>query len=99
LDLGWAGVALVAFVMLSGYRNVARAIRWDLASAPLRVAFFFVSASYNLTEHAFRELHPVWIGFLLAVIAVPEPLVQDSPETIDEFERSPRCADLSIAQA
>jgi len=93
LDLGWAGVALLAFLMVWGYRNVARALRWDLESAKLRLAFFVVAASYNMTEHAFRELHPVWIAFLLAIIAVPEPLVRAVHEATAPRERSRRRPD------
>jgi hypothetical protein len=83
--------------MMWGYRNVARALRSGLESAKLRVAFFVVAASYNLTEHAFRELHPVWIAFLLAIIAVPEPLLPQTQEATAQIERSPQRADLSIA--
>jgi O-antigen ligase len=93
LDLGWAGVALLGFLMVWGYRNVARALRWDMESAKLRLAFFVVAASYNMTEHAFRELHPVWIVFLLAIIAVPEPLVRAVHEATAPRERSPRGPD------
>jgi hypothetical protein len=32
---------------------------------------------YNFTEHAFRELHPVWIMFLLAVVNLPLQLRQE----------------------
>jgi O-antigen ligase len=97
LDLGWTGVVLMGFLMIWGYRNVARALRWGLESAKLRVAFFVVAASYNLTEHAFRELHPVWIAFLFAIIAVPEQLLQQTQEATAPIERSPLRADLSIA--
>jgi O-antigen ligase len=78
LNLGWAGVILLGFVMAWGYRNVIRALLRDPEAGRLRLAFFVVAAIYNLTEHAFRELHPVWIAFLLAVILIPEPLHQSS---------------------
>jgi hypothetical protein len=83
-------VVLLGFLMMSGYRNVTRALRWNLESAKLRLAFFVVAASYNLTEHAFRELHPVWIVFLLAIFAVPEPLVRAAREATAPRKRSPR---------
>jgi hypothetical protein len=72
LDLGWVGLTLLAVVMASGCWSVVRALRRDPEAARLKLAFFVVAAIYNLTEHAFRELHPVWIAFLLAVIIVPE---------------------------
>ena len=70
LDLGLLGVTLLGVVMAWGYRSVVRALRWDPEAAGLKLAFFVVAAIYNLTEHAFRELHPVWIAFLLAVTVV-----------------------------
>jgi O-antigen ligase len=73
LDLGWTGVVLIGLVMAWGYRNVVRTLRWDPNVGRLKLAFFVIAAVYNLTEHAFRYLHPVWILFLLAVILVPEP--------------------------
>lgn len=99
LDLGWVGVALLAFLMIRGYRNVSRALSWGLASAPLRVAFFFVAAAYNLTEHGFRELHPIWIAFLVAIIAVPEPLVHQSQESAGQLENAPQDGEWSVAEA
>jgi O-antigen ligase len=73
LDLGWVGLALLALVIGSGYRNIVRALRWDPGAARLKLAFFAVAVAYNLTEHAFRDLHPLWIALLLAVTVVPEP--------------------------
>jgi len=72
LNLGWVGVALLGVVMAWGYRNVNRALRWDSEAGRIKLAYFVVAAVYNLTEHAFREVHPVWIVFLLTVIAIPK---------------------------
>jgi O-antigen ligase len=71
LDLGWVGIAFLALVMLRGYSGLARTFREEPEASGLRLAFFVVAAVYNLTEHAFRELHPVWIAFLFAVTVVP----------------------------
>ena len=73
LNLGWAGVALLGLVMAWGFRNVVRVLCRDPEAGRLKLAFFVVAVVYNLTEHAFRELHPVWIVFLLAITVVPEP--------------------------
>jgi exopolysaccharide production protein ExoQ len=72
LDLGWVGVLLVSVVMIWGYRNVVRSLRQDPEAGKLKLAFLVIAAIYNLTEHAFRELHPVWIMFLLAVTVLPK---------------------------
>ena len=77
LNLGLTGLALICLVMAWGYRNIVRAFRRDPEAARLRLAYFVVAAVYNLTEAAFRELHPVWIAFLLAVIVVPEALSRE----------------------
>ncbi len=77
LDLGWAGVAVLGLVMAWGFRNVVGALRRDPEAGRLKLAFFVVAVIYNLTEHAFRELHPVWIVFLLAITVVPEPGPED----------------------
>jgi O-antigen ligase len=81
LDLGWVGVVLVSLVMISGYRSVVRSLRRDPEAGKLKLAFLVIAAIYNLTEHAFRELHPVWIAFLLAVIVIPEGAAQIKTKT------------------
>ena len=44
---------------------------------------YFAVALYNMTEAAFKETHPIWIVFLLAVILVP-----NAPRRKDEREYS-----------
>lgn len=73
LNLGWVGVCLLAFIVISGYRRIHDLLRNDPAGAQLRLAFFLVVIIYNFTEAAFKSLHPVWFAFLLAVMAVPKP--------------------------
>jgi exopolysaccharide production protein ExoQ len=97
LDLGWVGLVLLGLVEAWGYRTVIRALRWNPRTGGLRLAFFVVAAIYNLTEHAFRELHPVWIAFLLAIIVVPDGSRQedsssqsDSRKPGASYGRSPR---------
>jgi O-antigen ligase len=76
LNLGWIGVSLAALVILTGYRSVVAAVRHDLDASSLRLAYFTVAVVYNLTEAAFKELNPVWIFFLFAIVAVPRVTVQ-----------------------
>jgi len=73
LNLGWVGVALLGLVIAWGYRNVTRTLPRDPETGSLKLAFFVVALLYNLTEHAFRELHPVWIVLLLAITVVSRP--------------------------
>ena len=72
LDLGAVGVALLGLVFARGYRNVVGALRWDPEAGRLKLAFFVIVVVYNLTEHGFRELHPMWIVFLLTIINIPK---------------------------
>src|SRR2546425_3035623 len=73
LNLGWVGVALLGFVIAWGYRNAVGALHRDPELGGLRLAFFVVAVLYNVTEAAFRMMHPVWIAFLLAVMVIPDP--------------------------
>jgi len=71
LNLGWVGVILLGLVIAWGFRNVVGAVRRDRELGGLRLAFFVAAILYNLTEAAFKVMHPVWIAFLLAVTVVP----------------------------
>lgn len=72
LNLGVAGVVLLAFVMISSYSRIARGFERDPAAGRFRLAFLAVAAVYNLTEAAFKGFHPVWIAFLLAAATAPD---------------------------
>jgi exopolysaccharide production protein ExoQ len=70
LNLGLAGVALLAVVIATGYRKVVKALRRDSAMGRLRLGYFVAGLVYGLTEAAFRELSPIWVLFMIAVVAV-----------------------------
>jgi O-antigen ligase len=72
LTLGSVGLCLLAWVMITGYRNALNTYRSDPRSGSLRLAFLVVAVIYNTTEAAFKVMNPVWIVFLLAATAVPE---------------------------
>jgi exopolysaccharide production protein ExoQ len=102
LNLGWVGVGLLGFAMFTGLRSFAKTLRWDQGMDRLKLGFFVIAAIYNLTEHAFRELHPVWIVFLLAIIVVPKSLHEGAakrpptqPGRIPLAEEDPKEASLS----
>jgi hypothetical protein len=84
LNLGWVGVWLLAFIIIFGYRSIHAMLQYDPAGGQIRLAFFVVAVAYNLTESAFRTLHPMWLAFLLAVIVVPTP----RPRTASEQQES-----------
>ena len=78
------GVALLATLILTGYRNVVRAMRTDPSEGRLKLAYFVIAVAYNFTESAVRILHPVWIFFLLATAAVPA--TEEVPESLSPLD-------------
>lgn len=72
LNLGWIGLALLGGVIVAGYRNIMRGLG-NRSENSLRLAFFFICLVYNFTEASFKMQSPVWIFFLLAVVALPAP--------------------------
>jgi exopolysaccharide production protein ExoQ len=71
LNLGWVGVVLLVAVLISGYRNIIRAIRRREPMASLRLAFFVVVCISNCTEAGFKMMHPMWIALLLVSTVRP----------------------------
>jgi exopolysaccharide production protein ExoQ len=71
INLGWVGVALLALLMLTGYRNVLSVLRHDPQTGSLKLAYLVVAAIYSLTEAGFRMMDLMWIFFLLATFSVP----------------------------
>jgi exopolysaccharide production protein ExoQ len=80
LNLGWVGVALLAGIILSGYRRIIPAVRRQAQAGSLRLAYFITAVAYNFTEAGFKMMHPVWIVFLLAIAVVPKAPVLKRPK-------------------
>jgi exopolysaccharide production protein ExoQ len=95
LDLGWVGVGFVSLVMLSGFRNVVGSLRRDPEAGKFKLALLVIAAIYNLTEHAFRELHPMWIMFLLAVTVGPKAVARIKRQRVMTLETMAPQAALS----
>jgi len=71
LNLGWCGLALLAVLLGTGYRNIISALRRDRYTGAFRLAYYAAAVIYNLTEAAFRMGSFTWIFLLLAVVEVP----------------------------
>ena len=71
LSLGWVGLTLLGLMMVWGYRNVVRSLQMDTEIGRFNLPFFVVAVIFNLTEAAFKVMHPVWIVFLLVIMAIP----------------------------
>jgi hypothetical protein len=62
-------VALIAIILIGGYKRAVAAFRFDPATGGLMLAYVAAAASYSITEAGFRMLDPMWIFLLLAVVA------------------------------
>jgi exopolysaccharide production protein ExoQ len=71
LNLGWIGVALFAFVILTGYRDALATLRRDRCTGGLKLACLVAGIMYSLTEAGFRMMHPVWLSTMMAAVVVP----------------------------
>jgi|SRR5579875_253683 len=89
LNLGWAGLALLFSLLISGYRHLIAMYRQDPEAGSLRLAYFAAALVYNFAEAGFRMLDPMWIFLLLAIIAVPSSSrskeLNPPPEVFQEF--------------
>jgi O-antigen ligase len=96
LNLGWVGLTLLGVVLVTGYRNIFATLRTKPGLAEIKLAYFFVAIVYNFTESAIRTMNPVWIVFLLSVMAVPDAPAPEAPppllihRTIKPAEREPQ---------
>lgn len=88
LQLGWIGIALLAAIIISGYRRILGAVRRASTASTLRLAFLVSALTYNLTEAAFKALHPVWFCMLWGIMAVPVVrMAKAVPEPMIEPEK------------
>ena len=87
LNLGWFGLSALGFVLLSGYRNTLAALHGDSLVGRLRIAFFTASLVFGLSEAGFQMMGPLWIAFLIQIIAVPPMLNHFSGEQASQLPR------------
>jgi O-antigen ligase len=79
LNLGFAGLVLLAALLISGYRRVMPDARNQVQAGSLRLAFFIVAVAYNFSEGGFKMMSPVWFVFLLSIAIRPKAVVAESP--------------------
>jgi O-antigen ligase len=80
LNLGWIGVCLLIWLIVSSYRRAMRTYQTDPSTGRLCLAYLVAAMIYNLTEAGFRMLTPIWFAFLLAVTVVPAGLQFQEPK-------------------
>jgi O-antigen ligase len=88
LNLGYVGLILLGAIIVAGYRNIMKGLRSSLELSRLKLAFFVICLIYNFTEASFKMMSPVWIAFLWAVIAAPEPHVMLVRAPLSDFGHS-----------
>lgn len=86
LNLGWVGVFLLGLIIIVGYRAALRCLRRDPETGPLRLSYLVVALAYSFTEAGFRNLTPIWIAFLLAIVGISVAPAKRTPLT-----SPPRC--------
>jgi exopolysaccharide production protein ExoQ len=96
LNLGFAGLAILGTIILTGYRKIVAGFRKDPQISMLRIAYFVIAIVYNFTEGAFKMMAPVWIAFLLATMAVPRRRTAASRQRIDAYSNRGRAEALQI---
>ncbi len=72
LNLGWAGVSLLALMIAAGYRKLTIAYRRNPVMGSLGLALFLATLFHSLTEAGFRMETPTWIFFLWAILAASQ---------------------------
>lgn len=99
LNLGWAGVALLTLVIVTGYRKVITSWRSNPLTGSLMLAYFVVGIVYNFTEAAFfRMMAPAWIFFLLAIMSAPELMHRKIAQRLSEDEERPAPKQILVAE-
>jgi exopolysaccharide production protein ExoQ len=95
INLGWVGIIFLASLIVTGYRNVIAAFRQNQTIGSIKLAYFVTGVIYSFTEAGFRVMSPVWIAFILAIVAVPPRVLKEKPApkplevTTDELEHLP----------
>jgi O-antigen ligase len=90
LNLGWLGVALIALILVHGYRRAVSAFHCDRALGALLVAYVVTALTYNIGEAGFRMLSVSWFFLLLSIVAASRAMA---------VTKRARRSHLSLSQA
>ncbi|MBK9170107.1 MAG: O-antigen ligase family protein [Bryobacterales bacterium] len=70
LNLGWIGLGLLSWVILSAYGRAIAAVKAGQMWGGLMVAYTVVAIPYNFTEATFRVQNIPWLFLLLASVSL-----------------------------
>jgi O-antigen ligase len=79
LNLGWAGVSLLGFLLLTAYRKIIAGFRHDPDTGSLLLAYLLATICCSLSESGFRMMSTSWFFLLLAMFAA-------SLQTLERWE-------------
>lgn len=71
LDMGWIGLAFLAALTVSGYREVVAGFAANPRMGSIRLVFLTVGIVCSMTEAGFAAMTPIWFVFLLANTHLP----------------------------
>jgi O-antigen ligase len=86
INLGVVGLVMLGVVIATSYRKVFGAVSRNPEEGGLWLAYFVIGLVYNFTESAIRIMHPVWIFFLLAIMAAPAVPASESVSPLATYE-------------
>jgi exopolysaccharide production protein ExoQ len=70
LNLGYAGLAFIAAIMLSTLLKIRVHLSMDAPAAMLRLSFVVTAVLYNYTEASFYGVNNIWLLFMVAAIDI-----------------------------
>lgn len=88
LNLGIIGLALIAAVLISGYRTIRARLALSPHLGAFGLAIWTVMLIYNFTEAAFVASLMWWV-FLLFIIVVPRPAAAIAMQRMDALAARP----------
>lgn len=89
MNLGCFGLALIALILVYGYRKAVDTFRRDSALGALLMAYVITAVAYNISEAGYRILSVEWFVLLLSVVAASR---------INSVSKSVRRNQLSVVQ-
>jgi exopolysaccharide production protein ExoQ len=81
VNLGLMGIFFIGTLIVAGYKHIMRTARTAPGIASLTLAYFVICVIYNFTESGAKMMSPVWISFLLSIMATSPPAVRRAPNT------------------
>ena len=94
LELGWIGIALLASIIVAGYRNALSTFKTNPDLGRIRLTYILIALIYNMTEAGFRLLNLTWFFFLLsativATTAVTKTVSSEQEVALPQSKESP----------